>query len=370
MSSAVDIQIVSAPNLAKIENYLKDASYRETIEYSANFNTRLCLERRLRLPFLDPQTGVAQNHSHLFMDKKQRMPGFRQGQIYTYPATRWRKSRRQYLNKMYKFPDRPFQALRKDHEALMASTTGTGAAGTASPTVSTGLQQDPDLNSSLMEESSSLGAAGGDTSDSKDSQQQPQQQQQTQSQQLKEDLPKEWFYDDMDINDNDSLEEPKSPADDEYDYDPRYGTKKRRKRGRGKKATLTPGEGAGPGPGRRRSGAGRGRSVVSSVTTASFADTSLSGLDSVDGMGGSSTDVTATPTTTTTGRRARGTGTRGRRRTKGGNSGNCDPPSPSNAEPPSFESAAAAVGVMDNLTPVVDEHNADLRNYRKYLLER
>lgn len=102
MSSAVDIQIVSAPNLAKIENYLKDASYRETIEYSANFNTRLCIERRLRLPFLDPQTGVAQNHSHLFMDKKQRMPGFRQGQIYTYPATRWRKSRRQYLNKMYK----------------------------------------------------------------------------------------------------------------------------------------------------------------------------------------------------------------------------------------------------------------------------
>ncbi|KNC24299.1 hypothetical protein FF38_02501 [Lucilia cuprina] len=368
MSSALDIQIVSAPNLAKIENYLKDASYRETIEYSANFNTRLCLERRLRLPFLDPQTGVAQNHSHLFMDKKQRMPGFRQGQIYTYPATRWRKSRRQYLNKMYKFPDRPFQALRKDHEALVASSAGSGAAGTASPTVSAGLQQDPDLNSSLMEESSSLGAAGGDTSDSKDSQQQPQQQQQqTQSSQLKEDLPKEWFYDDIDINDNDSLEEPKSPADDEYDYDPRYGTKKRRKRGRGKKATLTPGEGGGPGPGRRRSGAGRGRSA-SSVQSAAFTDTSLSGLDSIDGMGTGSAEGGATSTpTTTTGRRARGTGTRGRRRAKAGSSGNCDPPSPGNAEPPSFESAAAAVGVMDNLSAVGEDHSADLRNYRKYL---
>lgn len=271
----------------------------------------------------------------------------------------------------YRFPDRPFQALRKDHEALVASTTGSGAAGTASPTVSTGLQQDPDLNSSLMEESSSLGAAGGDTSDSKDSQQQPQHQQQpaNQQQQLKEDLPKEWFYDDIDINDNDSLEEPKSPADDEYDYDPRYGTKKRRKRGRGKKA-LTPGESAGPGPGRRRgTGAGRGRPAASAVAAASFADTSLSGLDSTDGsLTAGFTDVTATPTaTTTTGRRARGTGTRGRRRTKGGHASSCNPPSPGNAEPPSFESAAAAVGVMDNLQPVVDDHNADLRNYRKYL---
>lgn len=266
-----------------------------------------------------------------------------------------------------RFPDRPFQALRKDHEALVASTSGSGAAGTASPIVSTALHQDPDFNGSLMEESSSLGAAGGDTSDSKDSQQQPQQQQQQQLQ-LKEDLPKEWFYDEIDINDNDSLEEPKSPADDEFDYDPRYGNKKRRKRGRGKRALLTPGEGeVRPGPGRRRSGAGRGRSA-SSVTTASFPDTSLSGLDSIDGMG-TPTDVTATPTTsTTTGRRPRGSGTRGRRRAKNSTTGNCNPPSPGvNSEPPSFESAAAAVGVIDNLPPVVEDHSADLRNYRKYL---
>lgn len=102
MSSAIDIHIVNTPNLERIENFLKDATYRETIEFSANFNTRLCIERRLRLPFLDPQTGIAQNHSNLFMDKRQRMPGFRQGQIYTYPAARWRKSRRQYLSKMYR----------------------------------------------------------------------------------------------------------------------------------------------------------------------------------------------------------------------------------------------------------------------------
>lgn len=71
--------------------------YKETLENSANYNTRLCIERRMRLPFLDSQTGVAQNHSSLFMHKRQRMPGILQGQIYTYPRQRWRKKRRQYL---------------------------------------------------------------------------------------------------------------------------------------------------------------------------------------------------------------------------------------------------------------------------------
>lgn len=39
--------------------------------------------------------------------------------------------------------------------------------------------------------------------------------------------PTEWFYDEYT---NDGIDEPKSPNDDEYDYDPRYGNKKRRKR--------------------------------------------------------------------------------------------------------------------------------------------
>lgn len=41
--------------------------------------------------------------------------------------------------------------------------------------------------------------------------------------------PNEWLYDEY-TNEMDGLEEPKSPVDDEYDYDPRYGNKKRRKR--------------------------------------------------------------------------------------------------------------------------------------------
>ncbi|XP_036318386.1 zinc finger protein DPF3 [Rhagoletis pomonella] len=370
MTSAVDIQIVSAPNLDKIENFFKDVSYRETIEFSANFNTRLCLERRLRLPFFDPQTRVAQNHSHLFMDKRQRMPGFRQGQIYTYPSTRWRKSRRQYLNKMYRFPDRPFQSLRKEQE----SSVVTGNAGTASPLIgsSIGSMFDSDLNGTLLDESLSLGAAGGDTSDSKDSQQLIVQQQQQPPLPVKDDMSKEWFYDDIEMNELDALEDPKSPGDDELDYDPRYGTKKRRKRRPNKRDATTPSEGGGGGGGRRRTGGQRGRKSASS-STAATSDISHSTVDTNDGNSrGLTSELTATPTsgTTSTGRRPRGTGgTRGRRRTKGKNANVCDPPSPGlNSEPPSFESAAAAVGVLGDLTGVgLSDEQVDLRNYRKFL---
>ncbi|XP_067641527.1 uncharacterized protein tth [Eurosta solidaginis] len=396
MSSAVDIQIVSAPNLDKIENFFKDASYQETIEFSANFNTRLCVERRHRLPFFDPQTRVAQNHSHLFIDKKQRMPGFRQGQIYTYPAQRWRKSRRQYLNKMYRFPDRPFQALRKDYETSGAMSSNAG--GTASPLIgvsSTSLL-DADFNGTLLEESLSLGAVGGDTSDSKDSQQlvvqqQQQQQQPTHSQQtVKEDLSKEWFYDDIEMHELDALEDPKSPADDEFDYDPRYGTKKRRKRRANKRSTAgaetEAGTNAPSRPGRRR-GSGRGRNskvtvavAAAAITAAITSDASMSAFGMNDGSttslagdiaAGTATVTTPSTTSTATGRRPRGTGAkRGRRRTKGNNSNVCDPPSPSlNNEPPSFESAAALVGAFGDFSGVggVNDDQDDLRNYRKFL---
>ncbi|KYM76478.1 Zinc finger protein DPF3, partial [Atta colombica] len=78
-------------------SFLNDTAYREAIENSSNYNSRLCRERRLRMPFLDSQTGVAQNHSALFMSSRERLPGLLHGQIYTYPSKRWRKKRRQYL---------------------------------------------------------------------------------------------------------------------------------------------------------------------------------------------------------------------------------------------------------------------------------
>ena len=67
--------------------------YKEALENAASFNTRLMNERKMRLPFLDSHTGIAQNNSYLWMQKRHRGPGMEAGQIYTYPSRRWRKKK-------------------------------------------------------------------------------------------------------------------------------------------------------------------------------------------------------------------------------------------------------------------------------------
>uniref|UniRef100_UPI00398F2EAD zinc finger protein DPF3-like n=1 Tax=Pristiophorus japonicus TaxID=55135 RepID=UPI00398F2EAD len=73
---------------------LREQLYKEAIEHCRNYNTRLCAERSVRLPFLDSQTGVAQNNCYIWMEKRHRGPGLSPGQLYTYPARYWRKKRR------------------------------------------------------------------------------------------------------------------------------------------------------------------------------------------------------------------------------------------------------------------------------------
>ncbi|KAM6038244.1 spectrin beta chain, non-erythrocytic 4-like [Chlamydotis macqueenii] len=68
--------------------------YREALEHCRSYNARLCAERSTRLPFLDSQTGVAQNNCYIWMERTHRGPGLAPGQIYTYPARCWRKKRR------------------------------------------------------------------------------------------------------------------------------------------------------------------------------------------------------------------------------------------------------------------------------------
>lgn len=53
-------------------------------------------ERKLRLPFLDSQTGVAQNNCFLWFQKRHRAQGQERGQLYTYPSRRWRKKRKNH----------------------------------------------------------------------------------------------------------------------------------------------------------------------------------------------------------------------------------------------------------------------------------
>lgn len=220
-------------------------------------------------------------------------------------AKGWRKHRRQYLTKM----PRPFGALATT--ATAPATINTNGTSNNSNSIAhrrneigpTEVDSDFNVSASFLDESSSLGGGTGDTSDSKE------------SQNLKEELPKEWFYDDMDINEIDSLEEPKSPADDEYDYDPRYGNKKRKKRKPSSRKSMIPYVGEGP-----RKGRPPGGGVVG--------------------------------------------GRRGRRKNAGSRSTKhiVEPPSPSIAEPPSFETAAAAVEQANE-----DSGSGDLRSYRKYM---
>lgn len=54
---------------------LGDQFYQEAIEHCRNYNARLCAERSVRMPFLDSQTGVAQNNCYIWMEKCHRQPG-------------------------------------------------------------------------------------------------------------------------------------------------------------------------------------------------------------------------------------------------------------------------------------------------------
>lgn len=110
---------VQFPNFRLGEQY-----YRDAMEQCHSYNARLCAERSILMPFLDSQTGVAQSNCYIWMEKRHRSagiqwvrncistshhtlrlllyvplrvsPGVAPGQLYTYPARRWRKKRRSH----------------------------------------------------------------------------------------------------------------------------------------------------------------------------------------------------------------------------------------------------------------------------------
>ncbi|XP_062539108.1 zinc finger protein ubi-d4 [Armigeres subalbatus] len=314
-SGGVDIHIVSMPNLQKIENYMRDSTYRETLEVSASFNTRLCLERRMRLPFFDSQTGVAQNHTTLYAKHYRRMPGHREGQLYTYPSSRWRKSKRQYLTKIQNL--RPFSNFRTSGTSSIPIGDSTELAATA----------ESEFNASLLEESSLGATLDADSKDSHQNQPTPKE----------EPLPKDWYYDEMALNDDD-LDDPEG-GDSDYDYNVN-GYKRKTKKS-------------------RRSNAGGRRSKASQAAAAAAGD-----YDSAASPGGSSRK----------GRPPGGsTGKRGRKRNAKETASSIEKELESSlndslVEPPSFESVAAAVDLNENGENGAGYGgSADLRNYRKYL---
>lgn len=50
-------------------SFINDLTYREAVENSVNYNTRLCIERRLRMPFLDTQTGIIYHNVLLYSNR-------------------------------------------------------------------------------------------------------------------------------------------------------------------------------------------------------------------------------------------------------------------------------------------------------------
>lgn len=257
VSSTADMNM---PNILKIEKLLNDSAYSELIEFSANFNTRLCVERKLRMPFLDPQTGVAQKHSNLYMKRTQRMPGSREGQIYTYPSLRWRNK-----STSLKLSSRPFFRFRAADNCTNTQSTpaipnpvpnsistntvsNSNNSSTAIPTQPTVDGEASDFQA-LIDESNSM--TGVDT-DSKDSSQ--------------EVVPKEWYYDDMADNDAVSEEQP----DSDFDYNINgYKRKKKPPARKGSRKAKTDGDESNSIPKKSRSSTTRSSGTSSSRSSRS-----------------------------------------------------------------------------------------------------
>ena len=74
------------PNsVTNLEIFLNTTKYKELAESTMSFNRRLNEERKMRIPYIDGQTGVAQKHYDNQHLARERMPGRFSGQMYSYP---------------------------------------------------------------------------------------------------------------------------------------------------------------------------------------------------------------------------------------------------------------------------------------------
>lgn len=79
----VEPSLLEVHTILHLLHSLGDQFYKEAIEHCRSYNTRLCAERSVRMPFLDSQTGVAQNNCYIWMEKRHRGPGTAKTQPYT-----------------------------------------------------------------------------------------------------------------------------------------------------------------------------------------------------------------------------------------------------------------------------------------------
>jgi len=93
---ALDIEL-NQESVQKLEKFLVTSKYKELAESAMSFNRKLNEERKMRIPYVDNQTGVAQRHYDNLRKRRDRMPGRKEGQILSYPQRKWLKKRYQYL---------------------------------------------------------------------------------------------------------------------------------------------------------------------------------------------------------------------------------------------------------------------------------
>ena len=73
-------------SVTNLESFLATSRYKQLAESTMSFNRRLNEERKMRIPYIDGQTGVAQKHyPDQQRTRRQRMPGVSLGQVYSYP---------------------------------------------------------------------------------------------------------------------------------------------------------------------------------------------------------------------------------------------------------------------------------------------
>ena len=121
--------------------FFNDPGYKEYIENAVAFNRKLNEERKMRLPYIDSQTGVAQRHYNSERLKRERMPGQKQGQIYSYPQKHWRKKKYQYLKYF-------MQPKRFDPEAEMHTISQVENPSVASSATTANIPPNEDSNTS------------------------------------------------------------------------------------------------------------------------------------------------------------------------------------------------------------------------------
>jgi len=98
-TSIMTAVVVPAPDPISKTFVLTEKYYEQCVEQAANYNRMISIDRRQRMPFLDQQTGVAQNRSKLWHPYQHRSKSDNPTQLYKYPAQRWRKINRAYHQK-------------------------------------------------------------------------------------------------------------------------------------------------------------------------------------------------------------------------------------------------------------------------------